>query len=187
MAITKANISDQIHQASLWANGLKNDVQQSASQKVHAAQTYIVTTSLSIRQTCVDTAQKTKQFIYDHKEEIFFTGCSAVTAFFAPHLFFPAAVITIIIRVELNWHLKKLAKEYLKDDHNPYLLNALYGPRYVSTLDLSMGTIAAIDSLALGTIYIAGSWSIALLPALGGIAAGSAAAKLGMDIAQKWF
>lgn len=96
------------------------------------------------------------------------------------------AIATIILRVELSRHLKKLANEYLKNDHNPYLLNPKHGPTYVTSLDLTLGAIAALDAIALGTIFVAGSWSVALIPVLGGIAAGSVAAKWGMDKAYAW-
>ncbi len=93
-------------------------------------------------------------------------------------------VATIILRVELTFYLKKLANEYLKPEKNMYLLNPRFGPNYVSTLDVTMAAIAAVDAIALGTIFVAGSWTVTLIPALAGITAGSCAARLGMDIAQ---
>ena len=133
-------------------------------------------------QRCVDTANKIKDFVQRHQGEILFIGCCAITAYFAPHLFFPALIVTVIIRVEL----KQLAKQYLRDEQNPYERNPRFGPHYVSVLDLTLGVIAAADAFALGTIFIAGSWTVALIPVLGGVAAGNCLAKMGMDIAHSW-
>lgn len=172
--------SIQIAHASQWAGEMRQEV----STKAHAAQLYVGSTVQSLRQNGLASVEKTKIFVLKHKEDIFFIGCCAATAYFSPALFFPVAIATIILRVELSRHLKGAAEEYLKDDHNPYKVNPQYGPHYVSNLDITLGAIAAIDAVALGTIFIAGSWTVALIPALGGIAAGSVAAKFGMDAAH---
>lgn len=187
MADLQAYMSNQLNHAGQWANGMKNHVQQGVTAKIHAAQDYVGPKYQSARQKCIATAEKIKDFILNHKVELFFIGCSVATAFFAPQLFFPAAVITIILRVESARQLEKLADHYMKDDLNPYKTNPQYGPNYVSTIALTMGTIAAIDSLALGTFFAPATLTVALLPILGGIAAGSTIAKLGMDIAHRLF
>lgn len=134
-----------------------------------------------VSQKSQEAANNIYNFTYANKDKIFFAGCCAATAYFAPQLFFTAAVATAITRVELTSHLKQLANEYLKDERNPYKLN----PRYddcVSTLDLTMGSIAVVDAIALGTLFTAATLPVAILPALGGIAAGSCAAKLAMNV-----
>lgn len=198
MAGLNAYMSNQLNHAGQWANGMKNHagqwaigmknhVQHGVTAKIHAAQDFVEPKYLSVRQKCIDSAEKTKDFILTHKKELFFIGCGIITAYFAPQLFFPAAVITLILRVQGARQLEKLADHYMKDDRNPYKTNPQYGPHYVSTLALTMGTIAAVDSLALGTFFAPASLSVALLPIVGGVAVGSTVAKLGMDIAHRLF
>ena len=181
----QAYVTGNLNQAGIWVTGIKNQVQHEVSDKLHSAQTYVSTKADALKVGVIDTAAKTKAFVIANKATIFFVGCSAITAVFFPEMFFAAAIVTIIVRVELNWLFKKLAAEYLKDDHNPYLLNPYYGPDYVTPLTVTMATVAAVDSLALGTIFVAGSMTVALLPVLGGIAVGSVVAKLGIDMAQR--
>ena len=176
----QANFEVVAQQATLCANCLRDLVTQ--PDRLLVPQTYFG----KISQTVRSTAEKVTNFLYAHKEEIFFGVCTAASIYFAPQLFFPAAIITIILRVEIKHFLKSYANEYLKDEKNPYQLHPYYGPKYVSSLNLSMGTIAAIDAIAIGTVFTAGSWSIAALPILGGIAAGSVIAKIGMDLGHRW-
>lgn len=140
----------------------------------------------AVSQSLVDGAAKTKNFVLDHKETILFIGCCCATAYFAPTLFFPTAVAVIIIRVEAAHHLKKLANHFMKDERNPYLLRPEYGPNYISTLEITMAVIGAVDAIALGTIYMASSSVVVFIPILGGIAAGSYLAKHGMDVAHRF-
>ncbi len=128
-----------------------------------------------------ETADKASTFVYNNKDKIFFAGCCIATAYFAPELFLGSAVITLILRVEISHYLKKLADDYLKDEVNPYKSHPRYD-NYMSSIDLMMGGIAAVDAIALGTLFVAGSWTVAVLPALGGVAAGNCAAKWAMDI-----
>jgi len=127
------------------------------------------------------TLENVKAFASRNKEAIFCVGCSLLTAYFAPTLFLPTAIITLILRFEFSRYSKKIADSYLKDECNPYKLH----PRYqecVNPLELTMSVIAAADAIALGTIFVTNSLSIALIPVLGGIAAGSCAAKFCMNV-----
>ena len=178
------NIQNQINQACTWAGGAGASINQRVSTGIQRTQGFVAQNGSSLVQVCKNTAEKTGDFIIRNKNTIFFIGSCCVTGYFAPHLFFPIVVATIILRVELARHLRNYANTHLKDSHNPYKLNPRYGPQYISTMDLTMGAIAAVDAFALGTIFLANSWSIALIPVLGGIAAGSTVAKLGMDIAH---
>jgi hypothetical protein len=188
------NIQNQFCSAYDWAGEVGATVQQQVSNQITRTKTLVATTCHSInqgcqdaasytKQKCLDTAKKIETFLYDHKETIFFTGCTLATAYFAPHLFFSTLVVTIILRVELAHNLKKMADYYLKDDRNPYKINPKYDTR-ITTFDVTLGTISAIDAIALGTLFMTNSWCVALLPALGGLAAGNCAAKIGMNIAN---
>ena len=147
---------------------------------------FVTDTCNSVINQCNATANKTKDFILRNKHNIFFIACTATTAFFAPGLFIPTFVATLIIRVEVSRQLKNLADYYMKENLNPYKQTPNYGPEYANSLALTMGTIATMDAIALGTIFTTSSVTIALLPVLGGIAAGNAAAKCAMDIANSW-
>lgn len=132
------------------------------------------------------TADKTEDFILRNKHNIFFVVCSLTTAFFAPELFIPSFVATLLLRVGISCQLKSLADYYIKDEHNPYKQSPNYGPEYNNSFTVTMAVISAIDALALGTIYTTTIPTVALLPIMGGIAAGNAAAKFGMDVANSW-
>ena len=159
-------------------------VKKEAEAKIHSAKNYMDQKYQATCQNIQISANKTKDFIYNNRETLFFIACATVTAVMAPHLFIPFTIATIVVRIELAKYLKNLANEYLKDDHNPYMLDPLYGPNYISTLDLTLVAIAAIDSIALGTIFLTSSLTIALLPAVGGIVVGSCIAKYSMDSFQ---
>src|SRR6478752_4963226 len=96
----QAGIANQFNQLGLCAHCMRNYVQQRVPSPV-VAQTFFGKISQNISQLYADTTEKVTTFLYDHKEAIFFTGCSAATAFFAPQLFFPVALVTIILRVEI--------------------------------------------------------------------------------------
>jgi hypothetical protein len=184
MVYLLTTLHNQLQQACHLAGGIGTSVNQRLANGIRITKVNIAQTSQSIVQGSKRTIDKTIDFVDRNQTNIFFVGCCCVTAYFAPSLFFPVLVATIIVKVELSRHLKHYAKEYLKDDHNPYLLNPLRGPNYITTLDVTMGAIAAVDALALGTIFLANSWAVTLLPVLGGLAAGSCLAKLGMDLAH---
>jgi ElaB/YqjD/DUF883 family membrane-anchored ribosome-binding protein len=177
-------LQNQLQQAYHLAGEVGASVNQRMTNGIHTAKVYIAQTNQAVKQGCKKTIEKTIDFVTRNQTNIFFVGCCCATAYFAPHLFFPVLIATIIVKVELSRHLKHYAKEYLKDDHNPYLLNPLRGPNYITTLDVTMGAIAAVDAIALGTVFLANSWAVSLIPALGGLAAGSCIAKWGMDLAH---
>lgn len=156
-------------------------------EKIDGAQKSIRATCQLVCQKGSESVGKIKEFVLSHKKEIFFLGCCAITAFFAPHLFFTAAVVTIIFRVLLSEFLQKLAENVLQDNYNPFKTIPLNSLKYISNLDIALETIAAVDAVALGTIFTAGTWTVALLPILGGIAAGNTAAKIGINIAHRYF
>lgn len=133
----------------------------------------------SVKLKCRATAGKVSETLHN-KQIMFFVTCCTSAAYFTPHLFLPTVIITVITRMELTSYLKKTAEFYMKDDRNPYKIN----PRYencISALDFTLGTIAGLNGLALATFYITNSWAVYFLPVLGGVAAGSAIAKWGMN------
>jgi hypothetical protein len=197
------HLVETLHHTYDWIGGVGTTLHNQAARQVQRAQASISHTYQEIRQgyqnaghyvnqsyqnaghyfnqSYHNTTEKIVTFIYDNKDKILFAGCCIATAYFSPTLFFSAAVVTIIVRVELSRRLRQMADFYLKDEKNPYKLNSRYD-NCMNPLELAMGSIAAVDALALGTIYIAGSLVVATLPVLGGIAAGSCAAKLAMNL-----
>ena len=184
MGIALGNLQDQFQQAYQWAGGKAGVIRNEISAELGKAKQAVIHGTQVVQLKLLEAANKTQEFVLRHKETIFFFGCACVTAYFAPQLFFPVLVATIIIRVELTYYLKKLANEYLKPEKNMYIQTPFFGPNYISTLDVTMAAIAAVDAIALGTIFVANSWTVAIIPALGGLAAGSCVAKWGMDMAQ---
>lgn len=177
-----------------WAEEVGVEIQQNVSDQVQRTLTTIGDTYHFVEVSCRadirelkkiyhEIINKIKEFFYQNKEAIFFLGCSAATASFAPHLFFPTAIAVLIIRIELARNLKKAADYYLKDERNPYELNPQY-EKCINAIDITLATIAAIDAIALGTISLTNCWTIALLPVLGGLAAGNSAAKWGMNMSD---
>ncbi len=155
---------------------------QSVSNQVAHTGDYLVYSIDSICQKCTAVTEKTSKFVIQNKQTIFFIGCCAITAYTSPFLFFPSLVITGILRLELERHLKKFMNEKWKDEHNPYKIKPQYGPSYINSFELALATIGTVDAIALATLFVAGSWTVALLPALCGVAAGSCLAKKGMDM-----
>jgi hypothetical protein len=158
---------------------------QEAPFEVQQPQGYFGQKVQYLREKCQETVNKILKFLEQNKKNLFFGLCCLTTALLAPHLFFPTAAVTIILRIEITCQLNQLATTFLKDEVNPFK-----GPRtngYVSSLDATMGAIAALDAIALATLFPATSLSIIILPAIAGIAAGNVAARLAMDLAEKTF
>lgn len=166
--------------------GAKRLLYQRVNEQVAQANDFAIASHVMIQQRCVETSLRVKQFASTHAKTIVFIGFSATTAYFAPQIFFPTVVATIILKIQLAHYLEELANENLKVDKNPYLLHPQYGPEYVSSFDMTMGGIAAVDSFAIATIYFPSTWTVAALPILGGLATGNCLAKYAMDTARSW-
>ena len=189
---SRQGVSRRLQQVQQRVTDAYQSCRQSVNRQVERVQQFTTATCRSIEESaqqvgrqinskCQEITERVSNVFEQNKRNFFFIACSITTAYLAPQFFFPAAVVTVIARIELAHFLKKAAQNYfdLKDDNKPYKSN-----RYeecVNSLDFTLGTIAAIDSLALGTFYLTGYWSVALLPILGGIAAGNAMAKWGMN------
>lgn len=197
------HVAIQMEQAVQWGTQTKNIIEVKAGQiktdvavkgnalKKNVIYIYktITETPEVARQKCIEIAIKVKDFLWRHKKTILFVGLSVLTAAFAPEIFFPVAIATIIVRVVATYALKHLADYYMKDERNPYKIKPLFGPDYVSPLDITLGVIAALDAVALGTIFTTSAKFVPLhiiLPIAGGIVAGNFIAKVGMDIANSW-
>lgn len=193
MFISVKNISNQFHPIYEHIEKAVETTQQKITNQTHKIHAFVLNTQHSINQTChhatrcvsqkcQHTIAKVEGFICQNKETILFIGLSATTAYLHPFLFFPTAIIATAVRIEVARNLKKFFDDNWKDEKNPYK-----NPQYVrykdciSTLDTVIGAIAAIDSIALATIYSTNFWAISILPILGGIAVGNAVAKFGMN------
>lgn len=182
------NIQNQFYNAYDWAEEVGVVVHHQISNKAQQTKVCIINfqegckdKANSATQACLNTINKIEEFLYHHKETIFFIGCSLTTAYFAPHLFFPTVILSVVVRIELARNLKKVADHYLKDERNPYKLSPKYDT-CVNTIDVSLGTIAALDAVALGTIFMTNFWTVYLIPILGGVVAGNCAAKFAMNV-----
>jgi hypothetical protein len=182
------SIQSQFYNAYDWAEEIGVTVQQQVSNQFQRTKVCVINfgqecqnTAIQVSRACVDTANKIEGFLYHHKETLFFIGCSLTTAYFAPHLFFPTVILSVVARIEIARNLKKVADYYLKDEHNPYRVNPKYDT-CVNTVDVTLGTIAALDAVALGTIFMTNFWTVYLIPVLGGIVAGNCSAKFAMNV-----
>lgn len=171
MTSLAGSIQNQFNAAYDWVEGTGVAVKQEVSNKVQRAKISV----MNAGQACVDTADKVKAFLYENREAIFFTGCSLTTAYFAPHLFFPSFIITIAARIEFS----RTVKEYM--ERNGYKLINPKFESYFNTVDVALGTLAALDAVALGTIFLTNSWTVYLIPAMGGVLAGNTVAKYVMN------
>jgi hypothetical protein len=153
---------------------------QRASNSVHANCVYMGNkASEAVRQT----TDKVADFFYKQSGTLLYIGCTVATATFSPQLFIPTVIASLIVRIEATRYMRDMAKEYLKPEKN-FMETGAARPT-ITTLDMAMATIAAVDAVALGTIFYSHSITINLLPALGGIAAGSSFAKAVMNWAEK--
>jgi hypothetical protein len=171
---TKKTIAGTIHRIKDSAAHTYHLVGESCRDAAHAVSHKVKTV-----------ANKVANFVLNNKAKFLFAGATVATAFFAPQLFFSAFVVTVILRVEFA-HLFKKGLSYLKDEYNPYKYNPEFW-RYqkcANTLEMTTATIAALDAIALGTFFVANCFTVAMVPALGGIAAGSAAAKIAMNLTR---
>ncbi|WP_068468441.1 hypothetical protein [Candidatus Protochlamydia phocaeensis] len=150
---------------------------------VHVAGENLYSTGLAVSRKCRQTAEAIHAFVSEHSGKIFFIACTCAAAYFTPQVFFPAAVIAIILRVEF----KELMNEFIKDNHNPYFPNPKFGPHYISAMDYTLGAIGGAHALALGTVFTTNSLAVTLIPALAGIAAGNCIAKIGMDVVEYFY
>lgn len=131
---------------------------------------------------CRYTADKVQDFVRTNKKEILFGGCTAVTAFFSPQVFVPVMIATILVRT--------VATEFMKDqvkESSCLKPSIYYGPNYVSRIWLTLATIAAVDAIALGTLFYTHTlWVSAFPVALGAVAAGEMAYRFGSDIVTRY-
>ncbi|CUI16540.1 hypothetical protein PNK_0915 [Candidatus Protochlamydia naegleriophila] len=127
---------------------------------------------------CKAASNKTSNFVASNYQTIFFAASTCATAYFAPHLFLPGTIAAVIVRLEL----RKLIDTYIKDEHNPYIKDSKFGPKYVNTTEFVLALAAAVDAAALATVFYTSSWTVALMPILGGVVAGNVATKIGMDL-----
>lgn len=127
---------------------------------------------------CKSASDKTYNFVLNNYQTIFFATSSCATAYFAPHLFLPGAIAAVIVRLEV----RNLIDTYIKDEHNPYIGDSKFGPNYVRTTEFVLALASAVDAVALATVFYTHSWTISLMPILGGAVAGNVAAKIGMDL-----
>ncbi|KIC71684.1 hypothetical protein DB44_DE00100 [Candidatus Protochlamydia amoebophila] len=134
--------------------------------------TNIITSSLS------NTLKKIELFIRNNLHNILFLSASCATAYFSPSLFIMGAVLAIVLRFEVRY----LFNEYIKEEHNPYLDGIKFGPNYVNNTSLLIATVAAIDSIALGTFFTTNYIGVSLFPFAGGLAAGNILAQRGIDL-----
>jgi hypothetical protein len=134
----------------------------------------------TIKTSCLATVEKTETFIRNNLSNILFFSSSCATAYFSPHLFVAGAILAVVIRLEI----KHLFNEYIQDQHNPYIEGTPFGPDYVESTGLVAASLAAIHSIALGTLFLANSMTVRLFPIVGGIAAGNVLAKIGMDLME---
>lgn len=171
------SIEHQFHEAYQRAGEMGKSLSQGITSQVQRTQQFVAHTCQSLKGGCQKTAEKAKEFVKRNQNTILFIGCSCASAYFAPQFFFPAAIITIIFRVELNRQMNQYVEKWK---------NEWYGPHYISSFDLTLAVIGAVDAVALGTFFVPGSLTVALIPSLGGIAAGNCLAKRGMDIAHYW-
>lgn len=137
----------------------------------------ISTGAETITASCKAASDKTYDFVTDNYQTIFFAASTCATAYFAPHLFVPGAIAAVIVRLEL----RNLVDTYIKDEHNPYI-GTKFGPNYVKTTEFVLALAAAVDAVALATVFYTNSWTVSLMPILGGVVAGNVAAKIGMDL-----
>lgn len=163
---------------------LIRSIQSDGAQVYHAVGQRCHNTAKHVASKCRETIDKIEWFLYQNKETIFLTSCSLATAYFCPYLFFPAAIVGTFVRIEVAYNLKNAADYFLKAEHNPYRLHPQYD-KCVNSLEMAIGTVAAIDAIALGTLFVTNCWSVYLVPPiLGGLAAGSAVAKMGMNFSH---
>lgn len=165
----KTNLSDGVYQG-----------YQGATNKIHQA---FKITGNAVSDACHKTTHAVAKFVYENRHEIMYTGFSLTTAYLAPQLFFPTLIVTVILRIEINRYLKEFCSKNLKEDKN--WMNGPQRP-IMTSLDLSFAAIAAIDALALSSVFISTSIVVNALPILGGIAAGSSFAKMVMRRADNY-
>lgn len=156
---------------------------QSIKQSSHQIKTDVCS---KINQGCEHTQTRVYQvaknidnFVRRNAYNFLYVASTAATAYFAPHLFFPTLIVTAIIRIEATRYLRNIAKEYCKEEKNPFV-NHSY-PDRVNTTELALAVIAATDAVALGTLFTARSLTVNLIPILGGIAAGNTLGKFAIE------
>jgi hypothetical protein len=165
-----------------------HDVFQSIKDTHNAAtenvKNYANATCRSINERCNAAKEKTQQFIQDNQTNLFFIGCSCATAYFAPHLFYPAAITSFFANYQIDVFMKDWSDHNRKPETDPYKVQPLYDKK-ISNADLIAATTGAVNAIALGTIFIAGSWTVAAIPLLGGVAVGSVLHKIRWDYEQQ--
>lgn len=136
----------------------------------------------AISETTHKTSAAVGKFVYENSNTLLYTGFTVTTAALAPQFFFPAAIVTTILRIEITRFLKEMCEEYFKPEKNPMKGEAR---PIVSNVNLALASVAALDTVALTTLFTSTSIVINLLPALGGVAAGNSFAKMIMRWAEK--
>lgn len=172
---------DQIRQK---INHIYESTSQNASQVYGNVSSATATQYLCLKNEASKTSHAIENFVKKYQRELFYGACLVTTAYFAPNLFFISLIATAIIRYQLTETLRAAAQNYLKAEKNPFIHGS--SPMKISRLDVTLAAIAAIDALALGTLFYSNSTTVNLIPVLGGIAAGSTMAKTALESAN-WF
>ncbi len=168
-------------------------LQDGVSKKIQKSKTSMSHSFHSVSQGCQETARyagrqfintidKIESILYQHKKTLLFIGCCTITASTAPLLFFPVVLASAALRIEATRKLNETADNYLKDEHNPYKYDSQF--KCIKSLGLAISTVAALDSLAMGTLFLTIPLATVLLPVAAGMAAGNALATWGMNRAN---
>lgn len=153
------------------------DAMQLACDTVTSSVTYAKDSTLKALN---DTKKAIEDFINENSQELLFVGATLVTLGLSSSVAVPVFFVSIFVRLEIDRRLKELADKYLKNENNPYQSTDKY--KVVSDFDFSIGVIAAIDSVALSTLFSSSLVLVNLFPLFGAIVAGSCAAKLIMNM-----
>ncbi len=87
------NVQHNLHQANEWMHGAATSVGNKITSEMEKAKKYVIDTGQQVKQSCIETAQKTKEFVLRNKETIFFVACVCVTAYFSPIFFSPCLLL----------------------------------------------------------------------------------------------
>lgn len=140
---------------------------------IHAAGCYAVD---STKSACYRARDAAANFVADNSKELFYLGCTAVTAMYAPQLFLVTTLLTVAARIEITRQTKMWAQENMKPEKNPFNQRQPY--QLISGQNLGFATLSALDSFALGTLYTSSSFMVNYFPMFGAMAFGSTLAKL---------
>lgn len=128
--------------------------------------------------------EKVSNFVMNNSNTLIFVGCSALTAYFSPGLFFAGIAISVIARVALGPYLKTMSEKI--DDKVDVIDQEKSLFKKPNSIETGIQVLAAVDAVALGTLYHSASFFVNAFPIVGGMVVGNELGRVAYNLLETY-